>query len=379
MANINDYIKWRGDIPFKVASANVVDIMILTQAAYYPWEGIVPAGFDAPVKFSQALSRISWEPQPNTTTKNDTLMAELITESPRYEGIEISHFVNEIEEGSQFAAVTYKLERGLYLVAFRGTDNTLAGWKENMDLAYEDEVPAQGKAVRYLEEAANAVRGKLIVSGHSKGGNLAVYSSAFVSKKTDSRIEKIYNFDGPGFNEEVIKKENFAGILGRVNTLVPQSSLIGMLLEHKEPYIVTSSDARGGAMQHFIHSWQVERDRVCCLDSLSDMGELTHSSLSDWIGGMTYDEKREFIKTIFGLMEKEGFTTVSDLSSPQNMALILKDYSELDKADRKAVGKVLGALTGSVAENIRGRIGEAAAARFQRNAKASRGEIEDKE
>lgn len=360
MANINDYLKWRGDIPFYMAPFNEADIMILTEMAYFPWDGVLKPGFKDPVKIKDALKALDLSGR----DKNDRKMADLILKSSRYDHVFLMNFINEVrkEEDSQFCALTFKIGFLKYFIAFRGTDNTLVGWKENLNLAYKDHVPAQTKALDYLENAAKNKFGSFIIAGHSKGGNLAVYSAAFSSEKTRKRIKAVYNFDGPGFNETLLEDERFAQISDRVKTYMPQASIIGILLGRKEKYQVVKAHGKDGFDQHHLHAWEVGPEGPVFTDELSQESAFAETALNEWIGKMNYDERRDFIESVFGLMEKENFTQVSDLKPTKNKVLILKEYMISEKADKKAINKVIAALTGTVAEN----------ARTQRNEERSR-------
>ena len=128
-------------------------------------------------------------------------MFEQAAKTNRFGSIELHDYINSVDTKTQtqFGAITFSLDKNNHYVAFRGTDNTIVGWKEDLNLAVQQEVPAQKRATSYLSDIASKYSGKLIVGGHSKGGNLALYSVFKAEKSIKDRIEKRVGFDGPGF------------------------------------------------------------------------------------------------------------------------------------------------------------------------------------
>ena len=248
MANLIDYVKWRGDLPFDMFPLCEIDAAILSQVAYWNMDGIVPEDPKETMSMTALCQSAVLEELPPYCSEEDRTLKELLGTAERFKDLTLSGFVNEIdpEQETQFAAVTFSFGKKKQFVAFRGTDDSLAGWKECMDLAYYEEVKAQQKAVRYLEQIAAVTRGELYIGGHSKGGNLAVYAGAFCPDKINHRIMAIYNFDGPGFNQKVLEKDLFKKNQYRVHTFLPQDSLVGMLLIHQEAYQVVHSNASNG-------------------------------------------------------------------------------------------------------------------------------------
>ena len=352
MYTLLDYVKWRGDLSFAAAPFNTVDAMVLCELTYFNFDWIVSADFeDEPVTVAAACSRAVPDPLPNYCTEKDLALQELVRDSERYGNVQICGFRNIVDEvrSMQFCAMTFLVDKKTNVIAFRGTDDSLVGWKENMDLAYNDEVPAQTEAVRYLKEAAAYVHGPLYVGGHSKGGNLAVFSSAFCPKKVRDRIRQIYNFDGPGFNETVIENEKFSDIFERTLTFIPQDSMIGLLLEHKEDYIVIHSSESNGFKQHDLLTWSVTAFDIEREEKLTKNGENYLENISEWIASMTREEKETFIKVLFDLVE--DYRTTDELFTAKNIWKILREYKNLPEGERKAVTAAVGNLKDTLIEN----------------------------
>lgn len=355
MPNIIDYLEWRGDVPFSASKFNIVDAMIFCELSYFSMEDIVPTDFAQSISLSDMCKKVL---QKNLRMHdiNDAELGKNIIISKRYENIKIGGFVNDVnvEEGKQFCAMIFHLEDKRIFVAFRGTDENLIGWKENMDLAYHDEVPAQELAKNYLNTAIRFFDTETIVAGHSKGGNLSVYSSAFCDEDLFDKISLVYNFDGPGFNSEVIKKPNFDKVKPKVKTIVPQSSIIGMLLEHKEKINVIRSSESNGFSQHPVFSWQIKRDDLEYLEGITPVGKYTNENVRDWIERMSFEEKEEFIDSLFKLLDKNK--TVEDVFTVKNIIPLIKGYKDMSAVDKQKIKDVLGDLKNTVIDNIKEKI-----------------------
>ncbi len=359
MFSMLEYVKWRGDLPFSVAPFNTVDAMILCELSYYGFDPFVPNDFEQePVRVADACRNDVLVPLPNYCTEEDLELQELMTTSIRFGDIRITGFRNIVDPSKniQFCAMTFLLDKKASFVAFRGTDDSLVGWKENMDLAYNDVVPAQKEAVRYLKEAAKAVHGYLLVGGHSKGGNLAVYGSAFCPKKVSKRIRSIYNFDGPGFNKNVIADERFLDIVDQVHTYVPQDSLIGLLLEHKETLTVIHSNENNGIKQHRMISWEVTPFDIVRDKGITKSGENYRENISEWIASMSEPQQRALVTVLYDLVD--DYKTTGELFSVKNMWKVILEYKNMPEANKKAITGAVGDLRDTVLENVKEKIQE---------------------
>lgn len=353
MADALTYLQWRGDLSWEAAPFTVVDALILTELTYFNFDTVVPESFSEGISLEQACKMNVLHPLPLYCTERDIALCRLIVDCPRFQNIRLCGFTNTVdrEKGTQFCALTFCIDKKTTVVAFRGTDDSIVGWKENMELAYEQTVPAQQSAVSYLEAAARVTKGQLIVSGHSKGGNLAVYAAAFAHAKIQKRISTVYNFDGPGFNAQVIAQSAFAEIVGKVKTYVPQDSIIGLLLEHKEAYTVIHSMASNGLSQHDVMTWEVTKDDLVREEKLTKTGENYRENISEWIASMTDEEKKAFIEVVFRLLEEHK--TIDGLFSVKNLWSILREYRALPEDNKKAVAGAIGELKDTIVDNIK--------------------------
>lgn len=266
--------------------------------------------------------------------------------SPRLRGAHLCSYVSETDdaEEKQFAACTLRFPSGDAYVSFRGTDNSLVGWKEDFNMAFETDVPSQRAAVAYLERVARGVTGKLYVGGHSKGGNLAVYSAMNCSEQAYARIEKVFSHDGPGFTAEAMASGDFAARAGKVSKTVPESSVIGMMFEQQEEYSVVCSTARG-ALQHNPFSWVVEGTDFARADKVSRSAVAVDQSLNQWFADMSREERAGFIDAMFQVLYASGQDTLAGVRGNLSETLPAMAAGFADLSDEQR-GYLLRALAG---------------------------------
>jgi hypothetical protein len=223
----------------------------------------------------------------------------------------------------QFCAMTFRLSDGSLFVAFRGTDDTIVGWKEDFNMTFLSHIPAQERAAAYLNYVASCHKGPIRTGGHSKGGNLAVYAAAKCGDLLQRRIVEIYNQDGPGFSETMMNDPGYRNILPKVRSYVPQSSVIGMLLEHEEPYTIIKSN-QIGIMQHDPYSWQVLGANFLQVEELTADSRFLDRTFKNWLSQMSNEERSAFFDTVFELLESTGAERAGEIIQPQNVRAYLK-------------------------------------------------------
>ena len=359
MANLLDYLTWRGDLPFKLAPFNDVDALILSRLSYAPFEGIVSEAFNGEcvsIKFAaERLIDLTGGETPGRSFRieEDADLMRALINSERFAPLLLTGYVNRLDtaQEKQFSAVTVLLQKDEFFVAFRGTDGTLVGWKEDFNMGFEEVVPAQSDAAAYLAEAAKNLKGSIRVGGHSKGGNLAVYASAFCDKRIQKRILRVNNNDGPGFSAKSIATEGFAQILPRVRTYVPQSSVVGMLLEHEEDYSVIHS-TNSGLMQHDMYSWEVVRDGFVNVGSTTNSSQFIDMALKDWMSNMPADLREKLIDGVYSVISSADAHTLRELWSGKNTITILKGLRSLDDETRELMGQAFDIFKQSLKKSL---------------------------
>ncbi len=314
-ANIISYLQTYGQESFQQRAFSGVDALILCQFSYLKFKGIIP-GFDENGEMVTILD--IWRSPNREKMFYDTrfeeenrALAEQLLLSDRFKKVRFGLFADFVsaEEKVQFSTLSCVLEDGSVKIIYRGTDESLVGWREDMDMALTYPVPGQEYSSRYLELAAGLFDGPLDIVGHSKGGNLAVYAAMNASDEVQERIGIIYNMDGPGFKKGVCQLELFEKIEPKIRKFIPRSSLVGMILENYGDYQVVDSTAVG-LLQHFPCSWAVEGTDFAYLEKLDEPQRIINDSVREWIDCLSEEERREFVDTLFEVLEASG---VSDL------------------------------------------------------------------
>ena len=327
MADMLDYVAWRGDIEFTQMPVNPVDALIFSTLSYIQFEDIVPDNPMQSISLQEAAAGLFSlaDPAARVRVKKDLELLKAVAESARFDNIRMSFYRSILipEEDTQFAAVTIFLEDGSAYIAFRGTDNTLTGWKEDFNMSFQSSIPAQHLALSYMEEFAAAHPIPLWMGGHSKGGNLAVYAAAKCGELLQKRIVEVYSQDGPGFAADMMEDPGYRSILPKVRSYVPQSSVIGMLLEHEEPYTIIRSN-QIGIMQHDPYSWMVMGANFLQVEQLTADSRFLDRTFKNWLSNMTKEERSEFFDTVFALLESTGAEQASEIIRPQNVRAYLK-------------------------------------------------------
>lgn len=351
MANMMDYLVWRGDVPLSVSPWNDVDSLIAATLSYlsYPAQGVL---------LSDAAASL---PPPPAVEINFVKEARALLSAAgmtgRFAGLTLHHAAaqTDLDRDMQFAAVTLDLMDGTNYVAFRGTDNTIVGWREDFNMAFESPIPAQAAAVQYLRRIAAETTGPLVVGGHSKGGNLAIYAAAHADPAIQHRIRAVYSFDGPGLDDATMASEGYAAIARRIRSFVPQSSVVGLLLAYHPEYTVVKSDALG-LLQHDTFTWQVLGTRFIEAPEVDVSSQLVNQTVHTWLSRVTPDQRRRFIDTLFDLLEATGASTMKELMTdvPGRAAGILKALQKVDFDTARMIITLLGEFMTIGAQNILG-------------------------
>jgi hypothetical protein len=358
MANLFDYLKWRGDLSIQAAPFNDVDAFILTVLAYLPFDGTVGAEFGRnAVTIREAASGFAGAgaAHPPVRDPKDAVLLAVLGESVRFGGMGLSGYVSrtDLRSEKQFSALCVDTLDEAQFIAFRGTDSSLVGWKEDFNMSFMATVPAQADAVGYLETAASKLRCKLRIGGHSKGGNLAIYAAAFCDPKNQRRIIAVHNNDGPGFDQAVVDQKGYQDVQGRVFAYVPESSVIGMLLAHDGNYAVIGSD-QTGIMQHDPYSWQILGPRFEQVASVDGRSRFVDRTIKGWLGALSPEQREKFVDALFAILSATGAKTVDELSADwlAKAWAIGKSLKNVDEPTRKMLLETASLLVKSAKESL---------------------------
>lgn len=341
MANIFDYMDWR-DLNLKQVEFNEIDNLILARLSYFPFDGYLEEGEEITIK--EAYQRY----QTMGTTgrilqQEDIDLFPILANSIRFGNMKLVGYKNKIDpiQEKQFSAITILMEDNTMYIAYRGTDNTIVGWKEDFNMSFSDLIPAQIDAVQYLENMAKQYGKKIRVGGHSKGGNLAVYASTFCKPQIQKRIMKVYNNDGPGFCDKVIQSEAYQKIINKVHTYIPQTSIIGRLLNHKEDTTILKS-TQTGIMQHDLYSWQVLGGEFIKAE-LTNSSEFVDKTITNWLKEVSAEQREKFIDTLFEILNTTQVETLSEIRNNlfTNARTMVKTYQNLEPETKKIILKTI--------------------------------------
>lgn len=348
--NMLDYIDWRGDLTFEQDGFNEVDNLVFSELVYTDMRGIVPEDGSGALTVEQVYEEYKAAGIDQSVMMNDPLpVLEKAARSARFKDITVKWYVDKIdtEQHLQFAAVTFIISDKLAYVAFRGTDNSIAGWREDFNISFLSETPGQTEAVAYINRIAKLTDCDLIVGGHSKGGNFAVYACAFCDKEiSEKKVIKIYTNDGPGFTSEVAESENYLSILPKTIKISPDTSPVGLFFSSKEECKVIKSDSKG-FFQHNPYKWHVLGAEFESAGTRSN--PFINKTISSWLNTMTDSNKKILVDYIFDSLEAPGVTLFNELADNKwtSFNSIFKALTKIDPNNKTDIASSLKKLIAS--------------------------------
>lgn len=352
MGNLFDCLAWRGDLTFDRSPFGPVDGLILSTLSYVHFDALVSESLqEAPVPLGKAAEGYLSLPaarRGRCRCEDDLKLLRALADSPRFARLGLCCRTDRFvpKEETQFAALAFLLGDGSAFLAFRGTDGTLTGWKEDFNLSFQDVVPAQLEAAGYVQGFAEGFPGPLRLGGHSKGGNLAVAGAALSAMKIRDRIRSVWSFDGPGATPYLLSRPGYQELLTRIHSFVPRSSVVGLLLAHEEPYTVVESNQEG-LFQHNPYSWQVLGPDFVRLEEVDAGSRLIDRTLKNWLAGLTNAQRETVVDTLYELLSNRNATTVKDALEPKNLAGALRSALDVNPKDLLTVASSLARLAGA--------------------------------
>ena len=351
MKNMLVYIKEFGHVSFEERAFSEIDALVLTELEYLPLEKVVPSDENGEdfvtvkeiAEYMQEHKQELFDENPMMITQERHEVSQVIADAPRFQSLKFFGVVSEWDKDTtkQFAAVTVEVEPSVRLVVFRGTDETLIGWKEDFLMTYSPLVAAQTDAKEYLAKQASLFDGDLMVSGHSKGGNLAIYAAATQVEDVQLRIVDIFCFDSPGLYRSVLETKGYQNIVPLAMRYIPQDSLVGLMLESEVPYVIVKSNATG-AMQHSAMTWEIEDGQFIKMEKLTKNSQLNDQTFKKWTESVSDEELELFWNVFFELLFSVGIDTVNDLYG-QFMHYVqefLKAAGNMDEEKRELLTRI---------------------------------------
>lgn len=359
MSDLFDYIKWRGDLSFDNVPLNKIDALMFAQLSYLCFDGLVSKSFSERKSLRQLAQ--DFKNSTDVTVRSDMGLVinpgtpDLLYacgDSVRFGDVQICAFesITDTKREIQFAAMTFIIDDKA-MVVFRGTDDTIVGWKEDFNIAYLDPIPGQSESLRYLNNALENLEMNIAIAGHSKGGNLAVYSA--VNCKDKERIETVFNFDGPGFSSKFFETKEFKEIEPKLKSVYPSFSVVGMIFDHAKDFEIIKSE-HFAIMQHDALVWQIEGADFIHEDDFTEQSKFFNKAFNQWIEKLNEDNKRKFIRAVFDVIEATGLETNSQIRDNMLSAStkMLAAFTDLDKETRAEVHNVMKMLRHVINANL---------------------------
>ena len=322
MGNLITYVQQYEAQTFQEKLVTDIDILVLTEIAYLPFDEIVSSSFEEKTTISlnqlgkefETIKEKEHKNNPFMITKERIQLLDVVSKSPRFKDVKVFGFMNDIDDEltKQFAAVCYQWEEESRWIIFRGTDESLTGWKEDFMMTYSDLIPAQIDAIEYLRKQAEFFSGSLNISGHSKGGNLSLYASAMQEEDIQHRIQQIYCWDAPGVHRSILNTEGYQRVVSKAKRYIPQDSIVGLMLESQVPYHIIESQG-SGISQHSALMWNIEDDHFVELTELTRNSQLTDQTFKQWTEVVSDEDLKLFFDTFFELIFEMGVETVNDV------------------------------------------------------------------
>lgn len=341
MATVFDYLAKYGAHSFAEKPLTIVDAAILAQLAYCDFSGH-PSGQlqDIDAQQAQLLIAGTWQ-----EAANQQLLTTLAA-SVRYRDVAwiepVSH--HDTQRQQEFSAVTWQLTPERYYLSFRGTRASFVDWKEDFNMTFLDAIPSQQAALTYLQHIASRYPGQYYLGGHSKGGNLATFAFAHAGKLA-ADIRMVYNFDGPGL-------QNPLPTSNKVLKLVPQSSLIGMILDPSQDFAVVHSNAIG-FRQHDLFTWEISDHNFVYLPATDKGSQYAQKLLADWVAGLDDATKQQALDAAYNVIANTQRSNFAELKQApvQNARVLLSGLHAADDGDRAAWRAVAAGLGRALREN----------------------------
>ncbi len=348
MKNLLDYVREYGEKTFEQHPFTEVDAAVLCQLGYLKFEHIfIGEEAGSVMDCLTAPDRARLFDDDRFGDRQRKMLFEILF-SRRYQNMRVGNVVSEKDDKKDlcFCAMIFYLPGSAPVVMFRGTDEYLVGWKEDFLLALRSPVPSQSMSVEYLTKAADMIGGKFFVCGHSKGGNLAVYSALNSPGEVRDNVKMIYNFDGPGFKSYITDMPEYEELRGRIMKIIPEQSFVGRLLQNAAACRVVDSDAIG-VLQHDLFTWGIDDfgGFVYKYDAIQS-AKMINNRLSENLVRLSDEQIEQFIDALFGILKAADITNLVDfknnwLKNGRNMVMA---YSDVDRETKKLIYKTVSDL-----------------------------------
>jgi len=349
-----DYLRSRGKYAFASMPPGPIDSLIFSMLVHCPLERLPAASLPAPLGWLTAQIYPGPMPPEGDMARQRWRLWQAAASALRFSQVELRYFESRFDAAyeRQFAGAIFQLNPVTAVVAFRGTDSTVVGWKEDFNMAFESPVPAQTDALAFLIRACYMYP-HLYLCGHSKGGNLAVYSAAHIPADLRPRIRQVYSFDGPGVDDDTFASPEYAAISDRIRSYVPEASVVGMLLNYHEDYTVIDSDGIS-ISQHNPFLWHIEDGQFITKEKLSAAGLFADQTFHDFLAGCSKEERRIVVDTLFDIIEATKARTLKEIAvgALMHFPAVLSAIKRVPEKNRAIMLKVAKTLITAGGNNL---------------------------
>lgn len=346
---IYDYLNWWGNLSFEQVPFNDVYSLILSELSYISCDDYIKENMTIGELSLYCQNALKDAKSEFSLIYESTNLVQILNNYSRFKDISIIRYCNDIDycKEKQFSAMTFVLPQCCLYIAFRGTDDTILGWKEDFNMIYREKVPSQEEAVKYTEQVIKDYKiilnkkghffkyPHVYLAGHSKGGNLAIYAGVKLDRKIKKYVKKIYNFDGPGFNQSFLKTTEYQEMKDKIITFRPQGSVIGGLLYHDCRQIIVSSFSHT-MMQHSGFTWKIKADKFKVCDQLDERCIKINDEINKILESMDNVQKESFVNEFFELLNQSNIKMVCDITENKLNKLItgMKGFKNMSSVNR---------------------------------------------
>ncbi|MGT2908067.1 Mbeg1-like protein [Streptococcus dentiloxodontae] len=352
MANLLNYVDDVKHDNFDNYPLNEVDMLVLTELGYLPFNSILTDEFNAfkgltLQKLAEAyFQKYGDKPFSTTACKNRIRLLKKVMAAKRYQDIHAFAFVDDVDITleKQFSAITFQLKQDYFLLAFRGTDDTLIGWKESFYITYKKEIPSQTAAKAYLEKALTYLSGKCYLTGHSKGGSLALFAAAFTSSNAQKKIANILTYDAPGLHPSLTQTDGYQAVQHQVRAFIPQDSVVGQLWKKpNEASVVRSKTWGPGLCQHDTFTWQIQNRQLVQLKTVTKGSLQVNRALNLWLKQFNEHQLQKYCDDSFDLLFTSELQCLGDLHHHMlpKLFTVIKQFLSMPQTDRQALLKAI--------------------------------------
>lgn len=345
MAHLIDYLEKVENLTFDQEPLNILDKVCINEIGYLTYEKWLTASdLKKPINLHDFAEGKELNPEYSfMVTKERVELAEAMVRSRRFASLSLSNYrsVLDKEVEKQFAAMIFSLpELDYHQLVFRGTDDSVIGWKEDFQLTYSREIPAHRSAMTFLEDHLPNLSGRITVSGHSKGGNLALYSAVQSSPSLREKISELLLLDSPGLMKSLLEKPSYQELKAKMTVIRPQDSVVGVMLYWDRPAQLVAAEGIGFA-QHNALTWEVDltTNDFVYVDQPTDLSQRLEETFQEWIETLPNQELKQVCDLVFDTILDSGIESLDDIgiqALPQ-LGQMLQEFGNLSDKQKKVL------------------------------------------